>query len=67
MFRLTINWGYTASQERITVVSRGLPVQHFSMTQNTLALRTMQTVLNKIRQLATVHEQNSKKICLSHV
>ena len=26
MFRLTLNSGYTASQERITVVSRGLPV-----------------------------------------
>ena len=27
MFRLTLNSGYTASQERITVVSRGLPVR----------------------------------------
>ena len=26
MFRLTLNSGYTASQERIIVVSRGLPV-----------------------------------------
>ena len=26
MFRLTLNSGYTASQERITVVSRGLRV-----------------------------------------
>ena len=30
MFRPTLNSGYTASQERITVVSRGLPVDAFS-------------------------------------
>ena len=29
MFRLTLNSGYTASQERMTVVSRGLPVEAF--------------------------------------
>ena len=30
MFRLTLNSGYTASQERITVVSRGLPVDSYA-------------------------------------
>ena len=42
MFRLALNSGYTASQERITVVSRRLPVLYYQDKCNT---KTVQQTL----------------------
>ena len=52
MFRLTLNSGYTASQERITVISRGLPVvaliQRLFIQKPCKAAFTMATCLRAI-------------------